>query len=119
METNVLRGSTYRQGNPGAALVTLIAPAANTKGVVLYAVSIFHFNLCRLMSKNSAPAAWTDSAARTIVYGLTNSTYYSQPLTTKLTLPLIILPGEGIYFQSDGGVGAADNLVDITAEVLA
>ena len=113
-----LRGSTYRVDLPGTALQTLIAPASNVAGVVIYAYwCIYNSGPSRLMAKSAAPTAWSDAAARTIGAFLNQASVGRVMQDGSCALPIILLPGEGLYFQGNG-VGTAESFVDVNAEIL-
>lgn len=111
-------GSTYRADNPTTILQTLIAPASNTKGVIIYAAWIYYGpGNGRLMSKASAPTAWNDAAARTISVGANEGASARPMFTGAVALPVVIPPGEGLYFQGSSSATAA-NAIDVNAEIL-
>lgn len=112
-------GSTYRVDNPGAVLQTLIAPASNTKGIQINMVAIYKGPGPggRIMSKASAPSAWNDATARTIFAGANEGTSANQEISSKVALPILVPPGEGVYFQASAA-GVAEQLVDMNATIL-
>ena len=110
-------GGSFIANTPGVVLQTLVAPASNTNGIRINAVWIYHAPAPggRLMSKSSAPLAWDDATAKTIACGANETTYASQYFSGGVGLPVIVPPGDGLYYQ---GSGAGASYLNVNAEVL-
>ena len=83
------------------ALETIVTPAANTNGVVIYAARIktaigYHM---RLMVKQSAPTAWDDTDAISNMHNSSSSTI-GRLESLKCAFPVKIPAGYGVYIQS-------------------
>ena len=88
------------------ALQTIVAPAANTNGVIVTSAGmhvITDNTRARVMAKASAPTSVDDSTALTLCiggYGLIKPTLVS-------SMPCVLPPGVGLYAQkSDANAGA-------------
>lgn len=92
------------------ALQTIVAPAANTGGVVVRGIQmLISSNHTRVMTKASAPASINDATAKTLALcSFSVSTFNSG------AFPYTIPAGEGIYIISAG----TNSLVGINYEVL-
>lgn len=101
---------TYLNGAVDTTLVTIITPAANTGGIVVYgahSVSNTAGHIGRFMYKTSAPSSATDG--KTIHMSTTIS-----PIC-NITMPFIIPAGNGLYLQ---GLHAQCGLYSINYKVL-
>ena len=89
------------------ALQTIVAPAANTKGVVVHGASASvntNNGKARVMWKTSAPSGVTDAAAGTLAYRQGFAAGPESGVVGGVGFPLILPPGVGLYAQkSDAG----------------
>jgi len=82
------------------ALQTLVTPAANTVGLVLKTAHVQAYSSSvRMMVKTSAPSAWSDTAAMTVLFGGYSGNFGPSFLSSPLSLPA----GVGLYVQGDAG----------------
>ena len=85
------------------ALQTIVAPAANTKGIVVTAAHAFPRNdgtRSRVMAKTSAPASVTDTSALTLAHSILLLNGAGQ-FFGGIALPIVLPPGVGLYAQKD------------------
>ena len=108
----------YYRNSVSTSLQTLVTPAANTAGVVVYGMTGWVYSAggyaVRIMAKTSPPASIQDAAAHTLLYV---ATCVGQPLgsTSQIALPVMLPSGTGLYEQSSDGTGS---VVTVTYEVL-
>lgn len=105
-------GTNYTRLNASAALVTIVTPAANTAGVIVYGCHIASAAWARVMAKTSAPASYSDAAANTIAANASNS-YVAK--NNEQVMPVLVPIGMGLYEQNSG---ASTTFVSVNYEVL-
>jgi len=82
--------------NTGAGASTLVTPAANTSGIIVYHGGILAGSTTQfgnLVYDTSAPASYSDGNPLIIYYG----NFY---VTNYMTSPLLIPAGQGLYAYS-------------------
>ena len=109
--------STFNVFQTGATLQTIVAPAANTKGVVVLGAWVSDNTgmvsaLTRVMAKTTAPTGANDVAANTLAVS-------GNAIPSGLVgmgFPVVLAPGVGLYAQ--GLVGNANAGYGVEYEVL-
>lgn len=111
-----LAGTTaYHRNSNTAALQTIVAPASNTKGIIVLAAAaqfnVASANPIRIMHKATAPATLDDTTAKTILLhaGSLNANGAAQ-------MPYLIPAGDGLYEQT--GTSADVSKVSVVYTVL-
>lgn len=85
------------------ALQTIVAPAANTGGVIIYGMSMrSNLAISRIMGKTSAPASPSDITAITLMVNLSNDSAGMDEGDQDIVLPFILPAGMGLYAQKNG-----------------
>lgn len=106
----------YYRRSVSSALSTIVTPAANTKGIRLGPRVVTSYgDACRLMIKTSAPSAWNDSAAVTVLRSEVVSAVGNQH--AEDSVEYVVPAGYGLYEQAEGV--AASTSVTVAYEVLA
>ena len=84
----------YFRGDTSAALGTIVAPASNTKGIRVTAISLYMpvNDQIRVMIKQTAPTSAVDAAAVTLAMKSINA-------GIATAMPVVIPPGWGLYEQ--------------------
>ena len=109
-----LGGTAYYRNTISAALGTIVAPAANTKGIrVRYACVKSYSDVTRLMAKAAAPANITEGVEILSAVVSTAGTNINAVLQNEKIIP----PGLGLYEQSANVV--QESFVSVDYEVLA
>jgi len=111
-----IAGAVYYRLSTSIALNTIVAPASNTRGIIVHTALLSPgTNLAqRLMTKQTDPSAWNDTGALTILAAFVPST--GVPASgTNLSRPVFIPPGWGLYEQPSGANTA---MADVCYEVL-
>mgnify|MGYP001615637894 CR=1 FL=1 len=114
IQSQKIGGTAYYRFSISIALNTIVAPAANTKGIrVRYARVQAYSGVTRLMAKTSAPADVTDGVE------ILGAAVTGSVANIYVVLPdeKIIPPGFGLYEQSNNG--AQEGIVSVDYEVLA
>ena len=98
-----------------SALITVVAPASNTKGVRVMAAGVWintNTHTARVMWKSSSPASALDAAAGTLAVSAGFTGGPLRALMQSVALPCLLPPGIGIYAQSNGVDAAQGYFVD-------
>ena len=100
----------YLRRDSSAALGTIVAPASNTKGIRVTAISLYTpiNEPIRVMIKQTAPTSAADPAAVTLAMKNLNA-------GIAAAMPVVIPPGWGLYEQYNA---AAVSGVEVAYEVL-
>lgn len=111
--------TSYYYLGAATTLQTIVAPAANAKGIVIFAAEVVIKNIQsgRIMFKASAPTGVDDAAAGTVAYRTALSGYAPNGLLSGATFPITIPPGYGFYAQKTDSETTSGFLVEY--EVLA
>ena len=93
--------STFNLFSIGATLQTIVAPASNTKGVIVLGAwvednnEVYVNNLIRIMAKSTAPTGSNDTAANTLAINGSGTAPH-----LGVALPVVLPPGVGLYAQA-------------------
>lgn len=85
---------SYFYGDGSVAVETIVAPAANTNGIVIYAASAYSGGGggARVMFKSSIPSGWSDTGAGTLA-----ACHAGVSIQQEKALPLLIPAGKGLF----------------------
>lgn len=88
----------YFRWSASSALGTLVAPASNVSGIVVYGYGFVGdgSSSVRIMTKTSAPSAWNDATADSIGVHFRSSVQFQNRV-----LPILIPSGKGLYEQAE------------------
>jgi len=89
-----------------AGLTTVVPPASNTKGIIVYfcGINISGSAKGRFMFKETAPTSIDDPDAQTLGVVVTSGTAPYGNDFSGVNGELIVPPGKGIYFQKDTAI---------------
>lgn len=97
-------GTTYLALKNSVVVSTIVAPASNNFGIIIYQYNIAAHNgkSVRFASKTSAPTGFTDTTADTLFTAYRIS---SAEIIQNVNMPIRIPPGYGLYEVPDAIAG--------------